>query len=130
MINEEKVKAMTKLAAYDKYDSAKYTPMTEYFRSDYIGKEMLKSFVYGTIAYIFLAACWILNNADEFLANINRLDYMALGLNLLQRYILFLIMYLLITYIVYAIRYSHGRSKIKNYKKNIHAILKLYRDED
>ncbi|MCR5272874.1 MAG: hypothetical protein K6E13_07825 [Lachnospiraceae bacterium] len=130
MVNEDKIKAMTKLAVYDQRESRKCAPMVEYFRSDYIGKELLKSFVMGTIAYMLLTAVWLLNNADELIANLYRLDFMELGLDILQKYVGFCVVYMIITYIVYAVRYSRGRDKVKGYHKNIHGILKSYRDEE
>ncbi|MCR5467327.1 MAG: hypothetical protein K6F37_00060 [Lachnospiraceae bacterium] len=126
MINEDKIKTMTKLAAFDESDAKKYSQIIEYYRSDYIGKEMLKSTLMGTIAYVFCVALWFFSNADDFLKNINNLDYMSLGMDLLKKYLLFLLAYLFITYVVYAVRYSYGQKKVKNYHKNIHNILKSY----
>ena len=37
MINEEKVKIMTKLAMYEQGKGRKYLPVSRYYRSDYIG---------------------------------------------------------------------------------------------
>ena len=45
MINEDKVRIMTKLAAFDKRQAVECADVTVFFRSDYIGKELLKSFV-------------------------------------------------------------------------------------
>ena len=36
MINEEKVKIMTKLAMYEQGKGRKYLPVSRYYRSDYI----------------------------------------------------------------------------------------------
>ena len=44
MINEEKVKIMTKLAMYEQGKGRKYLPVSRYYRSDYIGLALIKNF--------------------------------------------------------------------------------------
>ena len=45
MLNQERVCEMTKLAIFDQKKGREYKPMTEYFRRDYIARELLKSFI-------------------------------------------------------------------------------------
>jgi len=130
MINEDKVKIMTKLAAFDKRQADECEGVTVFFRSDYIGREMLKSVVMGTLAFVILEAIWVLINSDELLENINRLDYMAMGADMLQNYLGFILMYLIVTYIVYAVRYSLRKKELKEYHKGLHSLLKIYEKED
>ena len=47
MINEEKVKIMTKLAMYEQGKGRKYLPVSKYYRSDYIGLALIKNFFSG-----------------------------------------------------------------------------------
>ena len=51
MINEEKVKIMTKLAMYEQGKGRKYLPVSKYYRSDYIGLALIKNFFLVTIGY-------------------------------------------------------------------------------
>ena len=44
MINEEKVKIMTKIAMYEQGAGKKYLPVSKYYRSDYIGLALIKNF--------------------------------------------------------------------------------------
>lgn len=44
MINEEKVKIMTKLAMYEQGEGKKYLPISKFYRSDYIGQALIKNF--------------------------------------------------------------------------------------
>ena len=55
MLNQERVCEMTRLAIFDQKEGRGCRPMIQYFRKDYIAKELLKSFISGTAAYfIFL----------------------------------------------------------------------------
>ena len=51
MVDETKVRVMTRLAAYEEGTGKKYLPIGQYFRTDYIFMQLLKSFVYGTLAF-------------------------------------------------------------------------------
>lgn len=44
MINEEKVKIMTKIAMYEQGKGRRYLPVSKYYRSDYIGLALIKNF--------------------------------------------------------------------------------------
>lgn len=52
MLNQERICEMTRLAIFDKTDGEECRPMIQYFRNDYIAKELLKSFITGTIAFL------------------------------------------------------------------------------
>ena len=56
MINEEKVKIMTKLAMYEQGKGRKYLPVSKYYRSDYIGLALIKNFFLVTIGYCLSVA--------------------------------------------------------------------------
>ena len=46
------------------------------------------------------------------------------------RYAIFMVIYLVATYIVYQIRYTHRRNMVKTYYKNLTDINKIYERED
>ena len=45
MINEERVRELYQMAVYDETEDKKCHPMGEYYIWDYVGKEIVKSFV-------------------------------------------------------------------------------------
>ena len=77
MINEEHVKELYQAASYDMKHQQEYQQVRRYFRSDYINKELLKSFFSGTFAYMIFCAIWIIVNGQEFVEQINQIDYMV-----------------------------------------------------
>ena len=56
MINEEKVKIMTKIAMYEQGKGRRYLPVSKYYRSDYIGLALIKNFFLVTIGYALAIA--------------------------------------------------------------------------
>ena len=70
MINEDKVILMTKLAAYEQHEKKKNMAVGNYFRSDYMGLQMLKAVICGTIAYMLLFGLYILYDLEVFMQDI------------------------------------------------------------
>lgn len=130
MINEEKVKELYKMAIYDNTKEKKCQQMGHYFRSDYVAKELIKSVFSGTIAFVLIVIIWEMNRMTEFMAEINHMDLMSFGTNLILIYIAFMSIYLLITYVVYSIRYTNGRKELKNYTSHLKKINKMYEQDD
>ena len=64
MISEERVKELYHLAAFDEYENKKYYQAGEYTMWDYVGKEIVKSFFSGTIAFILLIVFWGLGDGS------------------------------------------------------------------
>ena len=52
MLDEKRIRQMTKLAFFEKKEEKNALRIGRYFRSDYIGKELLKNFFLASIGYI------------------------------------------------------------------------------
>ena len=44
MLNEEKIQAMTDLAVFEKHQGRKIFPVNQFFKSDYVGGQLFRSF--------------------------------------------------------------------------------------
>ena len=64
-----------------------------YYRSDYIGKEVVKSFFTGSIAYIIMAALWVMSNLDLVMHQINTLEIIDTVVVMVGLYLVFLVVY-------------------------------------
>ena len=54
MLNEERIKLMTKMAAYEADEGKKNVTIGNYFRGDYIGLQVIKSIISATIAFVIV----------------------------------------------------------------------------
>lgn len=84
MINEEKVKIMTKLAMYEQGKGRKYLPVSRYYRSDYIGLALIKNFFLVTIGYALIVAAVAVYFGEYLLENIHKMDLVTLGVYLIK----------------------------------------------
>ena len=103
MINEEKVKIMDRLALYEKQEGRKYLPVSKYYRSDYIGLALIKNFFLVTIGYGLILAL------------------IAVGT---------LVVYTLLTYIQYTVKYHRAKKSVKEYYSQLTRLEKIYNREE
>lgn len=130
MVNEERLKPMVKMAMFDKNDGAECKPMIEFAREDYVAWQLLGSFITGSIAFVILLAMWVLMDTEKFLNMLNAEELMGLIISIGIRYAIFLFIYLVATYVVYQLRYSYGRKKVKKYFASLKRINNIYTRED
>lgn len=130
MIHEERLKPMVKMAMFDKNDGKACKPMIQYARTDYVSLQLLGSFITGTIAFVLLCVMWVLYDTQELMKLLNGAYILDLFKNVAVKYGIFMLIYLAVTYIVYQIRYSYGRKRVKAYYKNLKEINQIYEREE
>lgn len=130
MLNQERVCEMTKMAIFDQKEGRECKPMIQYFRKDYIAKEMLKSFITGTIAFALIAGGVGLYFMENLLETINSLDIPQTVVRIGICYGVCMAVYFAVTYVIYYMRYTRGRQKIKKYYLHLKKVNKIYHEED
>jgi len=128
MLNEDKIKEQYQLALLDTKEEKSIETHRLFYRSDYISKELLKSFFSGTFAFIALAVLILLGHSKTLMDTINTVDYDALASQLIVVYLAFIIIYFIITYVIYAIRYEKQKNTVKTYRSHLKKLNKLYRE--
>ncbi len=126
MLNEERIKLMTKMAAYEENEGRKNMATGSYFRGDYIEMQILKSIFSATVAYVVLFGMVIYYDFEMFMQNIYKMDLVEFGKNTLLYYFIFVVSYAVISYIVYSYRYSKAKKSLKRYFYNLKQLAALY----
>ncbi|MGN8886388.1 hypothetical protein [Blautia sp. HCP28S3_G10] len=130
MINEEKVKIMTKLAMYEQGKGRKHLPVSKYYRSDYIGLALIKNFFLVTIGYILIVAAIGVYFGEYLLENIHKMNLIAMGIYLVIGYVVVLVVYSLMTYIQYSVKYYKAKKSVRQYYSELTELSKIYARED
>ena len=131
MLNIEKVKNMTKAAAFESGPEKKDIEISDYFRTDYLGLQMVKSGVAYAIAFVLLAAAWVMGKTEDIMLMITRADYLEHLIKILI--ILFvagLIAYEILVYIYYSIKYQKSKKSVKGYQSHLKEIHKFYEKQE
>ena len=126
MLSEERIKLMTKMAAYEENEGKRYMAIGSYFRSDYMGKQIIHSVISATAAFLPLIGLYIFYHMETLMQDIYKVDLLALGKQVLEYYVIFVGVYALITYIIYSFRYSRARKSLRKYYNHLKQLLALY----
>lgn len=70
MLNEDKIKLMTELALFEKKHASQMKTVNQYFKSDYISRNLLRGFISYTLCSILLFGMWVLFNVEVVLSSI------------------------------------------------------------
>lgn len=126
MLNEEKIRLMTQLAAYEDHEGKKDISVRGYFRGDYISFQLLKSAIYATVGFALAVAMYVLYNLETFLEEFYKMDFVEFLQEILSKYWLVLAIYFVISYFVYAYRYSRAKKHVKRYRQQLRALAQMY----
>lgn len=130
MVNEERLRHMVKMAKFDKNDGKKCKPMIQYARTDYVALHLLISFVTGSLCYALLIGAWVLRSAEDFLEQLNQIDIRSTLTSLAVSYLVFMAIYLGATSIVYNVKYTAGRKRVKQYYADVKRVNQMYEREE
>lgn len=130
MVNEQRLHSMIKIAKFDANDGKSCKPMIQYARKDYVALQLLKSFVIGTIAFFIMLGLWVLYSMETLMKQINNMDLIQSAITLGILYGVFMVIYLLATYIIFNVKYTYGRKKVKEYYAGLKKINAMYLREE
>lgn len=130
MVNEERLRHMIKLSQFEQNDGERCKPMTQYARKDYVSLQMLGSFVTGTLSYVLLFGLWALHSVEKLFETINGMEIRGIVTSLVFSYAVFMVIYLGATYIIFNLKYTEGRRKVKKYYGNLQKVNRMYEREE
>ena len=130
MVNEERVKQLYKIAIYEQNEEKEHRDAGLYYRSDYIGKEVVKSFFAGSIAYLIMVTLWVISNWSLVMYQINTLEIVNTLITMIVIYIIFMMIYIFATAAIYYSRYKHSKKKLDEYVDNLTAAQAMFEREE
>lgn len=126
MLNEEKIRLMTGIAMYEKKAKKEIFPVTRYFKSDYIGSHMIRSFLTYTFTSVCIIGVWILYQIEGILNTMDISGLLDSAKYIGVLYAAGLFVYGLLTYVVYARRYEKASKSMKVYQAKLRRLEKKY----
>ncbi|MBO6113147.1 MAG: hypothetical protein J6P45_08890 [Lachnospiraceae bacterium] len=118
----DRVKLMTRMASFEANEGRQAIRICNYFRSDYVILNVVRSIVSSTIAFMLLAGLYIYYNIDTLLQEVYSMDIIETGKTIITWYILFVGTFALISYVVYSFRYDKARKSIKDYNNALKSL--------
>ncbi|MBQ1902411.1 MAG: hypothetical protein II169_07685 [Lachnospiraceae bacterium] len=94
MLNEQRVRQMTKLAMFEKENGRKIQPALQYNKKDYVSMRLSRGFISATILYVLIYSAGLILLFTTVLANLHTFILILLLLIGVMLYIIFLYYYL------------------------------------
>lgn len=126
MINEEKIALMTKLALYEEKEGKKALPMGKYYKEDYVSLHMVNTVIIATLSYLLILAVIVFSHLEDMMANIANMDIIKLGKDVVIGYVVMLVAYIIISYVVYTIKFKRVRKSLNEYNGNLKKLYNMY----
>lgn len=130
MLNEEKIRLMTRLALYEQKEGKKDLPLSKYYRTDYLALKMINSTIVMTLGYILLLSTIVLIKIEELLSDIVNMDLAAMGRNILIIYVILFVVNMAATYFVSSYRFKRSRGNLNNYNSYLKDLYMIYKKEE
>lgn len=130
MLNNRKIRLMTKLAAYEKEEGKEDIRLSKYYKTDYVRLQVLKSITATTFGYLLLLLMIFLYKSEYLIENAVGLNYRSIGMTILGYFIVVQTISIIGTLIGYSIKYDRSRKKLSKYFNLLKRLRIMYKEED
>ena len=130
MLNEERVKHMTKMAFYETKGGSDDLKIGAYYKKDYIGSNTFWSALWMTIAYIAVVVIVVTAFLKNYLADLQSKQLMVIGISFLGIYLVLLFAYVKYAKGIYKKKHAHAYHRMRRFKDELEQLEKLYEKED
>ena len=124
MINEEKIKLMTRVAIYEKNTGKDDLRINEFYKNDYVLLNNIMTRVSITIAFLAIYATHAGYMFFNNLQNKVTVDYINLGKKYLIGYVVVLVIYSIISTYIYTKKYNQAQKRLLIYNKLLDKVYK------
>lgn len=125
MINEDKVAAMTRIAAYEIREGKQDFKICDYFKSDYIGYQMLKTWICTTIAFGLILGCYVIYEMDSLMAELyvlNMDNMISVVKKFFVIYLIACVIYMVISYVTARFSYIRSHKALVRFDRRLSAL--------
>ena len=130
MLNEERVKHMTKMAFYETKGGSDDLKIGAYYKKDYIGSNTFWSALWMTIAYIAVVVIVVTAFLKNYLADLHSKQLMVIGISFLGIYLVLLFAYVKYAKGIYKKKHALAYHRMRRFKDELEQLEKLYEKED
>lgn len=129
MVNEDRVKIMTRLAAYETGRGKEELKLIRYNRKDYVSFHVLATAIWFTVGYAAVLGLTVFLHIEFLISHIQSISLILLGVAAAAGYVVLLVVYLLIARKVYRKRHGRAKENARLYYMDLRRLNKLYEKE-
>ena len=126
MVDENKIRLMTRLARYESGDGKEELRIVKNSFMGYLCLGFFKNFILTTLGYFMVWGFIIAYNMDYLLDNIHKVQMSVVLVEFLVGYLVFLILYSFLVYAYRLRKYNRAKSNVKKYYAGLSELASNY----
>lgn len=130
MLNNKKIRTMTRLAIYEGREGKEDLNTGHYYKLDYIRFHLLKTFVCYTMGYLLILSLVGLYKIEYLINNAVTLDYKQIGTTILGIYLILAVTYTTISIFIYSVKFVKAKKRLGGYNRKLKELHQIYKDEE
>lgn len=129
MLNENRVKLMARMAAYESTQGEKDQKISSYHKKDYTSFNTLITIIWITVGYVLLAGLIMIGYMDWLMAEFTMKKMIMIGGVAVGVYLALIIIYGIGSSNFYKKQYVQAKKRMKQYYRDLTRLEKLYKKE-
>lgn len=114
MLNAGKIRRMARIEQFVEKESSDHLKTARYYRSDYLGLQLIRNFFLVTVGYVLVMVLYFLRNGMDMLDHVYVQDLGRMSLSWIAGYVIVLAIYSLLTYTICSLRFAKAQ-KMERY---------------
>ena len=129
MLNNDKIANMTKLAIYEEGEGRKGISIIKYYPGDYKSMQVIKGFVYGTVAFALMFLLYLTQDIENIMGILFSDDLFNYILKCVATYLGFIIIYCTICYMIVEYKYMKVKKGVRDYFNIMKIVYSYYKGQ-
>lgn len=129
MLNQNKVKLMTRMAMYEKNEGREDIGISAYYRKDYVSFQTIVTILWVTVGYIAAVGIGALVFLDQLLANLNMPFLIMAVICVGTGYLVLIILYGIAASRFYQKKHNDARQRVKKFNHDLTRLNRMYERE-
>ncbi|MDD2979712.1 MAG: hypothetical protein PHN80_07025 [Hespellia sp.] len=129
MLNEERVRLMTRMAAYEDGKGREDMKISRYYRKDYASLHTLITILWLTFGYAALIGLIGIAYMEPLMKNLTLTKLILLGCVIVGIYLILVVVYGASASNIYKNRHGRAKQRVKQYYRDLSRLKKMYEKE-
>lgn len=126
MLDERKVKLMTRMALYEERQGREDLKVSAYYRKDYTSLHTLATILWVTVGYVCLIGLLAISMFDTLMEKMSIGVMIIMAIVIVAAYLVIVISYAVYTHVTCNSRHKEARARVKLYNHDLARLLNLY----
>ncbi len=129
MLNEKRLKLMTRMAIYESNDGKEDFKISEYYQKDYASLNTWKSIIWVTIGYAIIIGAILLIYLDKIFEVASLSGLLIIAGAIVIGYFMTIVITGIIAYDFYKKKHIEARKRVKKFNNNLTRLGRMYEKE-